>query len=771
MGWLPARRETTDSQIEQRAPRASTRAVGWYSREHPMPTEWDAHKAFRYAYIANSIVFRCVQIIANDIAALPIRIGPDWEKPTSYRANHPLAKLLAPPPLGPNPRFSAHTLISHAVASYIVAGRFGWELELQRGRSDPAFIWPLVTHNLRPVPTNDGPNYFREFWYEVIGADRHVKLSPNQIHYQWRPSQLDFRQPESLIQAARLDISVAVMQDRYDYAFLQNDARPAAIIVHEHFEEEGAKEEFRSSFLNTHQGYDNAGKVAWAERDPMSEGPASESFYIETLGLSQRDAEFAKRYEAKIRNIAISMGVPFSKLDASGRTFSNAEAEDKTYWTDTIRPLANELAGNISVDLLPKFAGSEGLACWFDFSSVEALKPHVEPVTQKASVIELRADGIMSLNEARADYGLAPVKDAGADDLQKAEPPLPPPQFGNGNGSSANSSIDEDTRSVIRSMAYKPPTGDISQHFEREMRKVRIIRETDTVINTLEQMVEREFRQLFAQQEKATISRLEGRRGKTLLNQMPKIGVENGKITTYPISKRQAVGNIFDFDFWRNKTAEMGFRIFEAIFTQGGLRAASKLGLSFDVAAPYAQEYIQTRANKLAGNVTDTTYQAIVKTLSEGVNFGESIPQLSKRIRQVFSEASKNRAKRIARTEVIGAYNGSAARVANIESFAGIVAQEWIATDDERTRDSHHGADGQVVAIGERFRVGDSVLEYPGDPGGPPEEIINCRCTIGFYTALELGIENPPASLPELTQQESTINWAQLYEAVQSITK
>jgi hypothetical protein len=37
--------------------------------------------------------------------------------------------------------------------------------------------------------------------------------------------------------------------------------------------------------------------------------------------------------------------------------------------------------------------------------------------------------------------------------------------------------------------------------------------------------------------------------------------------------------------------------------------------------------------------------------------------------------------------------------------------------------------DGQTVAAGEYFVTGaGNQLEYPGDPNGPPEEIINCRC-------------------------------------------
>lgn len=49
---------------------------------------------------------------------------------------------------------------------------------------------------------------------------------------------------------------------------------------------------------------------------------------------------------------------------------------------------------------------------------------------------------------------------------------------------------------------------------------------------------------------------------------------------------------------------------------------------------------------------------------------------------------------------------------------------------DDRTRLTHLAADGQVRARGEPFLVGNALLMEPGDPGGPPEEVANCRCVL-----------------------------------------
>ena len=97
----------------------------------------------------------------------------------------------------------------------------------------------------------------------------------------------------------------------------------------------------------------------------------------------------------------------------------------------------------------------------------------------------------------------------------------------------------------------------------------------------------------------------------------------------------------------------------------------------------------------------------------------------------------QTRAERIARTETTGAYNAGAQQ-AFYDEGAGV--KMWIATPDASTRDSHLDASGQCVAIDDTFDVGGEQLVMPGDPGGPPGEIINCRCTmVAGRSCAELG--------------------------------
>ena len=88
------------------------------------------------------------------------------------------------------------------------------------------------------------------------------------------------------------------------------------------------------------------------------------------------------------------------------------------------------------------------------------------------------------------------------------------------------------------------------------------------------------------------------------------------------------------------------------------------------------------------------------------------------------------RADRIARTETIGAFNSGtyAGAFTQATQYGDRIGLQWWATRDTRTRQTHRRAHGQIRPVGERFKVGNAFLLYPGDPTGPAGEVINCRC-------------------------------------------
>lgn len=702
---------------------------------------WGARDAITEAYYANVMVYGCVRAIATDLASRPFRVGADPDNPRDFDPNHPLAVRLGPAPGGPNPHTSPRRFWRWTVAQRLVTGAFGWEIAAK----DLTF-WPLLTRCLTPVESDGrSPNagYFNGFEYRPDGGDL-VTLPPDRVFYDWEPAQDDWRRPESPLQAARLDVSVAVMQDRYDHAFLRNDARPAALVVHEAFADDADKRLFRRQWLDTHRGPDNAGKVRFLETSPHGSTP-KDSLAIQVLGLSQKDAEFIRRYEAKIRAITVAFGVPMSRLgDASERTFSNADRETLNYWLDTVRPMGTDLADAVNMRLMPLFDSSGNMG-FFDWSGV----PELEPVRRFAvgDVGGLVNSGIITLNEGREALDLAPVD--GGDELGSGELVVTPPEPagasdiepGNPAGDAepvAQASPPPVPRTAPR-LAKAATTADDGDNAEAAIRAAKerrsvIWRSVDRQAVRLERLFRRQMAQYFDDQRKSILNRLNGKRGRQMVR-APQDGVTPGAI--------------MDVNYWREHLAEVAKLLYSAVTSQAFTAAEAFLDEAFDLDAPFAQGFIFDRANKLAGAVTDTTYAAIKDALAEGALNGEAIPDLAKRIDHLFSTTWADRAETVARTEVISAYNGSSF-IAYQEAGDVVGGMEWISTLDDRTRPEHADMDGTVIGPGEAFELDGATLLYPGDPDvavrydssgsipDPGSVIINCRCTIAPVLADEM---------------------------------
>lgn len=735
--------------VETRDPRGATQRTQWTSPTMPMVPEWDADQAWRLGVLANVVAYRCVQILAGNASTPPLVAGRNPRKVKDVNEDAAITKLLGPPPGGPAPKLSARKLLRWTIAQQIVTGRRAWEIETATGRDGerPVALWPLAPAHLRAVPSTGGNEWFRVFEYGRHDAP--VKFQPHQVFYGWEPGGNDFRQPGSALQSARYDLSLVTLCDRYGMAFLRNNAVPAAVITTTAFPDDKMRENFRRQWRSEFGGVDNAGRTAFHEVDDDGDGPVAESIDIKVLGLSAKDARLVEQRKEAMAEIAISLGVPWSKLDASGRTFDNAEVEDRTMWEERLLPIMTDLVDDINMQLAPRF-GPE--VVWFDLSDVRALQRKTIPVTQTVGAPALLFAQVMTINEARADYSLGPI--AGMDRV------LTPAEITalKGAGGPTEGAVRTMLAELEQRMAdnrgaggeLPPGPGDglpptptspapetrVADPEVTEQRRARIWRNSDAVATALEARWERQWKRLFARQLDSTLSRLKGKRGRQALGYGTD-GMPDEARAADPVPPIDPV-SIFDAAFWATETRIMVDGLYEETVLAGLNRLSASFGVSFDLSAPYVTEFIEARANQLAGPVTSTTYEAIQAELVEGVTAGESIDDIAERIRTVFTQADASRAATIARTEVVSAYNGASALGAAQLPADVVAGQEWIATRDARARPSHAAADGQIRVIGEPFEVGGAVMAYPGDPSAGAKNTVNCRCTIAFLTPEEM---------------------------------
>jgi uncharacterized protein with gpF-like domain len=146
-------------------------------------------------------------------------------------------------------------------------------------------------------------------------------------------------------------------------------------------------------------------------------------------------------------------------------------------------------------------------------------------------------------------------------------------------------------------------------------------------------------------------------------------------------------------------------------------------------------------------NVGNTLWNDIRKKVTKSIQTGNRTETLKREIEKI-GKFSEYRADTIARTETGGAYiNGNYAGEQALGQF-GPVEKVWVASLDDRTRQSHvavwQSSLRNPVPFAQPFNVGNTTMMYPHSPGAPAGEVVNCRC---YYDSYYAGDRRPNGSI------------------------
>ncbi len=188
------------------------------------------------------------------------------------------------------------------------------------------------------------------------------------------------------------------------------------------------------------------------------------------------------------------------------------------------------------------------------------------------------------------------------------------------------------------------------------------------------------------------------------------------------------VDAIYTASAWQTAFEAVVLPFVTLAYKEAGQAAFVEIGLeaSFNVTNPRARKFLQDRTFENVKGILDVNREKIRKALVKGLDAGESIPDISKRIASVFDINRGSRTDKIARTEIVGASNNGTHQ-GYVDSEI-VITEIWIDSRDSRVRTSphNHALDGEEVKLGARFSNG---LRHPHDPGGAAGNVINCRCT------------------------------------------
>ncbi len=382
-----------DAVPEQKAS-ATGRVMAWHGAGRVAWSPRDTVSLTRTGFAGNPVGFRCVKMIAEAAAALPLILQGCEQR----FAVHPVLSLIK----CPNPAQGRAELFEALYGQLLLTGNA--YVEAVGAGGVPVELHVLRSDRMSVVPGSDGWPVAYE--YAVAGRKHrfdvregvpcicHIKsFHPQDDHYGLSP-----------LQAAAQAVDVHNSASRWSKALLDNAARPSGAIVYKGADGQGAMsgdqyDRLVSEMEAHHQGARNAG------RPMLLEGGLD----WKPMGFSPSDMEFQKTKESAAREIALAFGVPPMLLGIPGdATFANYQEANRAFYRLTVLPLAMRVAATISA-WLGRMSG-EALDLAPDLDQVPALAGERDAQWARVSAADFLSDA-----EKRSLLGLPAVAAAEAD--------------------------------------------------------------------------------------------------------------------------------------------------------------------------------------------------------------------------------------------------------------------------------------------------------------------------------------------------------------------
>jgi len=459
----------------------------------------------------------------------------------------------------------------------------------------------------------------------------------------------------------------AVDTDKYNMVYqlnvFKNGAHLKSILETDKNMSKEQVDKFLDIFNATYGGAENAHKT----------GAAVGGLKFKTVGQTNKDMEFMLLAEWTMRQIASAYNTPPQKLSHPEQTnLANMQALDVSWNRECILPRCIMDAEVFTSFLLPLYK-QPGLYCKYD-----------NPVPADTEFILKKRESdlknwVINVNEARSEDG--------KEDVPWGKLPLAP--FGIGPLGSATEKP---------ALAPAPGKAIILKKYTEEF-KTGYWNQFIKRITPLENDFKRGMIKLFQEQELRVLRALRGKK-------ISQVDVDNVLKITHD---ERSIKDLADFTIPR---------ITEMVKING-TNAYAELGVegSFDVTNPKVIKWIKAHCGDLIVSITDTTFDALKATLTEGIKLGESIPKLAARVTEQYADCKGYRAVRIARTETITASNQGALQA---YKQSGVVEKkEWLLSADACDICLDQAAAG-AIPVDDNF------------PGGfdAPTAHPNCKCAI-----------------------------------------
>lgn len=655
-------------------------------------------------------LYACVTKRAEAVASANLhlyRLDSDSDQVEVF--DHPLLTLLEKP----NPHMTGYKLDMLTGLYMDLVGEAFWVVE-RDARGNPIELWAVNPAYMWVCPDRET---FIKGWIYRCGSDN-IPIDPADVVHFYFPNPDNPYRGIGPAQAAAIDIQSSRYSKEWNRRFFFNSARPDALIEFDRTLDEDEYDTIIKHWNQSHGGVNNAHKIGMLEIG-----------HYKQISTSPKDMDFASLQTLTRDSILSIFGMPKSILGITEDVNrATAETAEYTFAKRTVLPLLRMRQDDLNAQVLPMFRD--------DRLRLEYDDPTPEDGAAKLARWTAGHNKWLTTNEIREEQGLEPVE--GGDEI-------PQPGYGSIPSFDFGDWDDEEEADAKAAPPYpfRPPAHPLmpmSKALVIRKRKIRAWRKGldreahwKAFVGKAEQnemRLAKVWRSILRQQREAVLDALSGygktvRSGDTLLIKMRALSVKksDGDEVDSILSILDDIGKDSDiFKTLRPQIARLLGESAQTFFDDTGI------GIEFDLKNPKVAKWIDKFTAAQIGSINHTTREALREDFRYAEENGLSLPDIRDMVQSTFQDASEGRVNTIVRTEVIGASN--AGTLAGYEQSGVVTGKEWLAAIDERTRESHADADGQVVALDEDFVLDDGATgECPGNMGYA-EHDINCRCTV-----------------------------------------
>lgn len=585
------------------------------------------------------------------------------------------------------------------------------------------------------VPVVDRRSFpFQLLGYKMRIETREYAFKPYEIIHFDLPNVSDYFSGYSPVMAGAEFIDNDHYAMEFNRKFFVNGARPAGFLETE-FVAETQLESMKLGFESVHMGIDNMNRI----------GVLPKGVKWAPTGANPKDMDF-KNMSVDMRDRILAMfGVSRTILGTAESDTNRATAEtaDYVFSKRVVKPHMMLICATLNDRLVPRYG---------DDLYISFIDPVPEDKAFRTKEMQAATGSLplMSVNEGRKAYlGLGPIDGGDALMSPNTMSPAGAPQE-NPKDPEPQPQNDPNAKRVFKSLppiAFVPPRtklqklakkraamrNELAEKIKADLTK-RLDFPTKKFVSNKEQDATKfkEFSDYVTAAERdiaAAIKKINADQKQEVLANLP-----------HAIQKAINPGDLFDAKKWISITTDALTPIAETLFQRQALAAAAEIGKpDLNPFNDTTRAAVRQSVQLMSESYNETTLNVLAAKIDEGLQAGESLPDITKRVDEIYDWSDESRAPMVAKTESFRTAN-SALKTAWQQS--GVVKTvRWYTSEQANVCPFCQAMDGKVISINDNFfengasltvGEGDNAktmsLDY-GDVSAPPLHP-NCMCFI-----------------------------------------